>query len=162
LRVGVRGIAVRETGSSVELTAAAGEPWDDVVRLAVERGWAGLECLSGIPGLVGATPIQNVGAHGQKGSDTVVAVRVLDRATGSIAPLSPAACGFGYRDSAFKSRTPDRHVILAVTYRLRPGGAVSVRYAELERHLAARGIETPTLGDVREGVLRGARAQARR
>ena len=80
LRVALRGLAAREAGSAVELTAAAGEPWDDVVRFAVERGWAGLECLSGIPGLVGATPIQNVGAYGQEVSDTVAAVRVLDRA----------------------------------------------------------------------------------
>jgi UDP-N-acetylmuramate dehydrogenase len=161
LRVAIRGVSVREaSSSSVEVTAAAGEPWDDVVRLAVERRWAGLECLSGIPGLVGATPIQNVGAYGQEVSDTVVAVRALDRTTRTIAALSPAACGFGYRDSAFKGRTPDRHVILAVTYRLRSGGAPSVRYAELERHLAACGIETPTLADVRESVLAVRRAKS--
>jgi UDP-N-acetylmuramate dehydrogenase len=153
LRVAIRGVTVQEAGSSVELTAAAGEPWDDVVGLAVERGWAGLECLSGIPGLVGATPIQNVGAYGQEVSDTITAVRVLDRAESRTLTLSPAACGFGYRDSAFKSRTPDRYVVLAVTYRLRLGGAPSVRYAELERHLAGRGIETPTVADVRQSVL---------
>jgi UDP-N-acetylmuramate dehydrogenase len=153
LRVAIRGIAAREAGSSVELTAAAGEPWDDVVRLAVERGWAGLECLSGIPGLVGATPIQNVGAYGQEVSDTIASVRVLDRAERTIETLSPSACGFGYRDSAFKSRSPDRYVVLAVTYRLRAGGPPSVRYAELERHLAGRGIGTPTLADVRASVL---------
>jgi UDP-N-acetylmuramate dehydrogenase len=153
LRVALRGLAVREAESAVELTAAAGEPWDGVVRFAVERGWAGLECLSGIPGLVGATPIQNVGAYGQEVSDTIAAVRALDRTTRTIVTLPPAACGFGYRDSAFKSRAPDRHVILAVTYRLRPAGAPSVRYAELERHLAARGIASPGLADVRESVL---------
>jgi UDP-N-acetylmuramate dehydrogenase len=160
LRVTLRGITMREAGLAVELTAAAGEPWDDVVRLAVEKGWAGLECLSGIPGLVGATPIQNVGAYGQEVSDTVAAVRVLDRAARTVGSLPPAACGFGYRNSAFKSRTPDRYVILAVTYRLRPGGAPSVRYAEVERHLAGRGIETPTLGDVRESVLAVRRAKS--
>jgi UDP-N-acetylmuramate dehydrogenase len=153
LRVALRGLSAREVGPEVELTAAAGEPWDGVVRHAVERGWAGLECLSGIPGLVGATPIQNVGAYGQEVSDTIAGVRALDRTTREIATLPPAACGFGYRDSAFKSRMPGRHVILAVTYRLRPGGPARVRYAEIERHLAARGIERPTLGDLRESVI---------
>jgi UDP-N-acetylmuramate dehydrogenase len=160
LRIALRGLAVREAGSLVELTAAAGEPWDGVVRFAVERGWAGLECLSGIPGLVGATPIQNVGAYGQEVSDTIAAVRALDRTTRTIVTLPPAGCGFGYRDSAFKSGAPDRHVILGVTYRLRPGGAPSVRYAELERHLAARGIATPGLADVRESVLAVRRAKS--
>jgi UDP-N-acetylmuramate dehydrogenase len=160
LRVALRGVTVREDGPAVELTAAAGEPWDDVVRLAVERGWAGLECLSGIPGLVGATPIQNVGAYGQEVSDTIAAVRVVDRATRAIASLGPAACGFGYRDSALKSRTPDRYVVLAVTYGLRAGGAPTVRYADVERHLAARGIDRPGLADVREGVLEIRRAKS--
>lgn len=160
LRVALRGLAVREAGSLVEITAAAGEPWDGVVRFAVERGWAGLECLSGIPGLVGATPIQNVGAYGQEVSDTIVAVRALDRTTRTIVTLPPAACRFGYRDSAFKSGAPDRHVILGVTYRVRPGGAPSVRYAELERHLAARGISAPALADVRESVLAVRRAKS--
>ena len=153
VRVALRGVAAREVGRTIELTAAAGEPWDDIVRHAVEQGWAGLECLSGIPGLVGATPIQNVGAYGQEVSETVAAVRVLDRATRTVLSLDPAACGFGYRDSAFKSRTPDRYVVLAVTYRLRPGGAPTVRYADLQRHLAARGTGTPGLADVREAVL---------
>ena len=160
LRVAIRGVTVQEAGASADLTAAAGEPWDDVVRLAVERGWAGLECLSGIPGLVGATPIQNVGAYGQEVSDTITAVRVLDRTERRIVTLSPDACGFGYRDSAFKSRTPDRHVVLAVTYRLRPGGAPAVRYAELERQLAGRGIQAPTLADVRASVLAVRRAKS--
>jgi UDP-N-acetylmuramate dehydrogenase len=160
LRVALRGLSAREVGPAVELTAAAGEPWDDVVRYAVERGWAGLECLSGIPGLVGATPIQNVGAYGQEVSDTIAAVRALDRATRKVVTLSPAACGFAYRDSAFKSGTPDRHVILAVTYRLRQGEPPSIRYAELERHLAARAIERPTLGDARESVLAVRRAKS--
>jgi UDP-N-acetylmuramate dehydrogenase len=153
LQIALRGVAVREVGPAIELTAAAGEPWDDVVRLAVERGWAGLECLSGIPGLVGATPIQNVGAYGQDVGETVAAVRALDRAAREIVTLAPADCGFGYRDSVFKSRLPERYAILGVTYRLRPGGAPAVRYADVERHLAARGIVSPTLAAVRESVL---------
>lgn len=149
----IRGMKVREIEGAVELTVAAGEPWDDLVQLTVERGWAGLECLSGIPGLVGATPIQNVGAYGQDVSETVVAVRVLDGASASVVELANEACGFSYRDSRFKSAEPGRYVVLAVTYRLRPGGAPSVRYAELERHLQDRHITAPTLAQARESVL---------
>jgi UDP-N-acetylmuramate dehydrogenase len=109
---------------------------------------------------VGATPIQNVGAYGQEVSETVASVRVLDRATRTVLSLDPAACGFGYRDSAFKSRTPDRYVVLAVTYRLHPGGAPTVRYADLQRHLAVRGIGTPGVADVREAVLEIRRAKS--
>ena len=153
LRLGLRGIETREVGGAVELTAAAGEPWDDLVRLTVERGWAGLECLSGIPGLVGATPIQNVGAYGQEVSETLVAVRALDRGSGQVVTLASHECRFAYRQSLFKRDAPGRHVILSVTYRLAPGGAPAVRYAELRQHLAARGLAAPALARVRESVL---------
>lgn len=153
VRVALRGIQTRPVAGGVEVTAAAGESWDDLVRRAVETGWAGLECLSGIPGLVGATPIQNVGAYGQDVSETIRAVRVVDIRTREVLTLDGAACGFGYRDSRFKSREPGRFGVLAVTYRLVPGGAPAVRYAELERHLAARGVTAPSLGDVRATVL---------
>src|SRR5438477_574696 len=138
VRVGLRGVTTREAGRVVDITAAAGEPWDDLVALAVARGWAGLECLSGIPGLVGATPMQNVGAYGQEVSDTVVAVRALDTTAGEAVTLSPAECGFAYRDSAFKSRELGRYVVLAVTYRLRPGAAPTLGYADVERAVGAR------------------------
>jgi UDP-N-acetylmuramate dehydrogenase len=153
LKIGLRGIATRAAGDAIEVTAAAGEPWDAFVRHTVERGWAGLECLSGIPGLVGATPIQNVGAYGQEVADTVTAVRALDREAGGVVTLGPAECGFGYRDSVFKRRFPGRHVVLAVTYRLTPGGSPSVRYADLTRDLEGRGITRPSLAQVRETVL---------
>jgi len=153
VRMGMRGIAARASAGAVELTAAAGEPWDALVAHAVERGWAGLECLSGIPGLVGATPIQNVGAYGQEVSETVTAVRALDTESGRVIALGGEACGFAYRDSRFKSAEPGRHVILSVTYRLVPGGAPRVRYAELARHLDTRGVARPSPADVRESVL---------
>jgi UDP-N-acetylmuramate dehydrogenase len=153
LQMALRGITTREAGGVAELTAAAGEPWDDVVRTTVERGWAGLECLSGIPGLVGATPIQNVGAYGQEVSDTVAAVLALDTERGEIASVPAARCGFAYRDSVFKSGQPGRWVVLAVTYRLRPGGAPTLGYADVARHLSARGLARPSLADVREAVL---------
>ncbi len=160
LRVALRGVTSRPAAGSVEVTAAAGEPWDALVAEAVARGWAGLECLSGIPGLVGATPIQNVGAYGQEVAETVAAVRALDRAAGRIVSLPAEACGFAYRDSAFKSATPDRYVVLAVTYRLAPGGPPAVRYAELARHLEARGAARPSLADVRAAVLAIRRAKS--
>jgi UDP-N-acetylmuramate dehydrogenase len=152
-RIAIPGIGTREVAGAIELTAAAGEPWDALVALTVERGWAGLECLSGIPGLVGATPIQNVGAYGQEVSEALTTVRALDTATGDVVTLSHAECAFSYRDSRFKSVEPGRHVILSVTYRLVPGGAPCVRYTEVARHLAARGVGAPSLGDARESVL---------
>jgi UDP-N-acetylmuramate dehydrogenase len=159
-RIALRGVASREAPGAVELTAAAGEPWDDLVRVTVERGWAGLECLSGIPGLVGATPIQNVGAYGQEVSDTVTAVRVLDTRGGRILTLGARECGFAYRDSRFRSVEPGRWVVLTVTYRLRPDGAPTVRYADVVQHLAARNPASPSLADVRESVLAVRRAKS--
>ena len=153
VQIGLRGITTREVRGAVEVTAAAGEPWDDLVAFTVAHDWAGLECLSGIPGLVGATPMQNVGAYGQEVSDTVVAVRALDTISNEAVTLSPAQCGFAYRDSAFKSREPGRYVVLAVTYRLRPGGAPLLGYADVARDVAARGLTAPTLSDVRTSVL---------
>jgi UDP-N-acetylmuramate dehydrogenase len=160
VQIALRGVTTRETEGVAELTAAAGEPWDEVVRATVERGWAGLECLSGIPGLVGATPIQNVGAYGQEVSETVAAVLALDTDHGEIATLPAARCGFAYRDSVFKSGQPGRWVVLAVTYRLRPGGAPTLGYADVARHLAARAVTRPSLADVRESVLAIRRAKS--
>jgi UDP-N-acetylmuramate dehydrogenase len=160
LKIALRGLSTREMAGAVEVTAAAGEPWDAVVRHTVERGWAGLECLSGIPGLVGATPIQNVGAYGQEVSDTLTAVRALDRERGAVVTLGPAECGFGYRDSLFKSGAQGRYVVLAVTYRLVPGGAPGVGYADIARDLEARGLARPSLAEVRETVLKIRRSKS--
>ena len=153
VKVDLRGVSSREVGGAIEVTAAAGEPWDPFVERAVAEGWGGLECLSGIPGLIGATPIQNVGAYGQEVSQTVTAVRVLDRRSGEITTLAAAECGFGYRTSRFKGADPERFVVLAVTYRLSRDGAPAIRYADLERDLERRGISRPSLADVRISVL---------
>jgi UDP-N-acetylmuramate dehydrogenase len=150
IRISSRGRAFAPAGGEVRVTAAAGEPWDELVADTAARGLAGLECLSGIPGLAGATPIQNVGAYGQEVADTIRAVRAFDRASGAIVELPAAACAFGYRDSAFR-RAPDRHVVLAVTFGLRPGGAPTLRYRELADALA--GTPAPTLADARRTVL---------
>ena len=153
LHVAVRGIETSPADGTVDVTAGAGEPWDPLVERAVSAGWAGLECLSGIPGLVGATPMQNVGAYGQDVSETVTRVRALDLTAGRVVDLSAEDCRFGYRDSRFKREDRGRYVILAVSYRLRAGGAPSVRYADLERHLAAQGIAAPSLADARRAVI---------
>jgi len=153
VKIALRGVDTREAHGAVELTAAAGEPWDTLVQLCVSRGWAGFECLSGIPGLVGATPMQNVGAYGQDVSDTVILVRALDTSTRRIQAFENRECRFGYRDSLFRSDEPGRYVILSVAYRLRPSGSPTVRYADVENDLAARGVERPSLGDVRASVI---------
>jgi UDP-N-acetylmuramate dehydrogenase len=150
VHVALRGVEVERSEGRSCLRVAAGEPWDDLVARTVQEGWAGLECLSGIPGSVGATPIQNVGAYGQEVSEVITAVHVWDRRAGRRRVLSPPECGFGYRDSAFK-RDPDRAVVLAVDLALRPGGAPTLRYAELAR--AFEGTASPTLPEVRERVL---------
>ncbi|MDQ3035332.1 MAG: UDP-N-acetylmuramate dehydrogenase [Myxococcota bacterium] len=151
-----RGIETAPRGDEMNVTAAAGEPWDALVARTVAADLAGLECLSGIPGLVGATPIQNVGAYGQEVSETIAAVRALDRRTGELVVLTPADCAFAYRDSALK-RDPDRFVVLSVSFALRPGGAPTVRYAELERALAGPPRDLRT---VRETVLALRRAKS--
>jgi UDP-N-acetylmuramate dehydrogenase len=153
LKIALRGVETRPAHGVVELTAAAGEPWDALVRQTVERGWAGLECLSGIPGLVGATPMQNVGAYGQEVAETVSVVRALDTTRGRRVDFSNRECRFGYRDSLFRSAEPGRYVVISVTYRLRSDGAPSVRYADVERELARRGVARPSLADVRDSVL---------
>jgi UDP-N-acetylmuramate dehydrogenase len=154
LRMMNRGLRAQTAGGEVLVYAAAGEPWDALVETAVARGWAGLECLSGIPGLVGATPIQNVGAYGQEVAETIRQVAALERTSGRLVTLTPADCEFGYRDSMFKQR-PDDYVVLGVTFALVPGGAPRLRYRELEAALAARldGSRATVLADVREAVL---------
>ena len=138
--------------SGTRLVVQAGESWDELVERCVAAGLQGFECLSGIPGSVGATPIQNVGAYGQEVAETVASVRVLDRASGQVTEMSPAECGFGYRTSVFKYR--DRHVVLAVTFDLREDGRSGpVRYAELARALDVPVGGTAPLADVREAVL---------
>lgn len=132
------------------LCAQAGEAWDDVVAAAVARDWAGVECLSGIPGVVGATPIQNVGAYGQEVADTIRSVRVLDRRSLQVSERPAAECGFGYRTSAWKRET-DAPIVLAVTFALRPGGRPKVLHKELAAALAQQ--SSPSLPEIRQTVL---------
>jgi len=152
IRTGTRGLQFAQEGSSIRITVGAGESWDEVVERAVAKGLAGLECLSGIPGTVGATPIQNVGAYGQEVAEVIESVQVVDRRTLGTTRLTSEELGFGYRSSVLRS-DPGRFVVLAVTYLLKPGGPATVRYPELARLLEARGPASPTLGQVRAAVL---------
>jgi len=150
LRVAMRGVALEREGDVVRVTAAAGESWDELVERCVGEGLAGIECLSGIPGSAGATPIQNVGAYGREVSEVIEQVRVLDLLTFDVRSLSGAECGFGYRTSTIRE-SPGRFLVLAVTFRLARGGAPTVTYRELDRALGAR-RGAPTVSDVREAV----------
>jgi UDP-N-acetylmuramate dehydrogenase len=152
LRADVDGLG-EPTCSGATVTVAAGESWDNVVAEAVERRWIGIEALSGIPGSVGATPIQNVGAYGQEVSQTLARVRVWDRRLKGVRTFAAADCGFGYRTSRFKA-DPNRHVVLDVTFQFREGTlGAPVGYAELARTLGVSEGERAPLADVREAVL---------
>src|SRR5262249_16468184 len=132
LRVAIRGLTWREEGTSVSVTACAAAEWDDLVRRCVERGLAGVECMSGIPGSVGGTPVQNVGAYGQEVSETIVSVRAFDRLTKRFVELGKDECRFGYRSSVFNTVARDRYIVTAVTYALNPHGEPSIRYPDLK------------------------------
>ena len=152
LRVDLRNFAVAPLAEHA-LQFGAGVDWDHAVRLAVDEGYAGLEALSGIPGLAGAAPIQNVGAYGQDVSQTVGWVRALDRTTHDVVWLAREDCGFSYRTSTFK-REPDRYVVLSVSFALEHSrDGAPVRYAELARTLGVEvGDRAPSV-DVRAAVL---------
>ena len=139
--------------SGAVVTVSAGEPWDPLVGYAIEREWSGLEAMSGIPGLVGATPIQNVGAYGAEVSELISTVRTFDRSTGQIKTLFPIECGFGYRTSRFKS-DPGRFLVLSVTFQLRLGSmSQPIRYLELARALGIEVGQRAPASEVRQAVL---------
>jgi UDP-N-acetylmuramate dehydrogenase len=145
-----RGVHPAVSGAVAELTVAAGEPWDAFVALTVQEGWAGVECLGGIPGQVGSTPIQNVGAYGQDVAETIARIRVLDRTTMSIEWIEAPSLAFTYRDSLLR-RHLQRWVVLDVVFRLHVSGVPSVRYAELKKSLEH--LPSPTLQDVHNKVI---------
>ena len=147
-----RGVHLRRDGDRVTVTVQAGESWDDLVARAVAEGLAGIECLAGIPGLAGATPVQNVGAYGQEVAETIVAVTAWDRERGQVRELSTMDCGFAYRTSIFKN--VKRYVVLSATFSLEPSELSGpVRYAELARALGVTIGERAKLAEVREAVL---------
>ncbi|MBI2683635.1 MAG: UDP-N-acetylmuramate dehydrogenase [Acidobacteriales bacterium] len=167
LKIGIRGIeddgtaqprALRPRSGQASVphgprhyVVGAGEEWDAFVARTVEDGCAGVEALSGIPGTVGGTPVQNVGAYGQEVSETIVAVRVLDLQNLKVRELSNAECGFSYRTSIFNTTERERYIVLHVTYALTPGGAPRMAYADLQKRFANH-PGTPTLKETRDAV----------
>jgi len=139
LRVVLGGVMIREEGDTAEVAAAAGEVWDELVEQTVRRGLSGIECLSGIPGFVGGTPIQNVGAYGQEVADTITRVTCLARDSLERTTFDTADCGFGYRTSRFKREDRDCYVVLGVTFRLRRNAVPTLRYPELASAVAEQG-----------------------
>jgi UDP-N-acetylmuramate dehydrogenase len=152
LHIALRGIASTQEHSRPIVSAAAGEDWDGLVAYAVATDLAGVECLSGVPGTVGGTPVQNVGAYGQEVSQTIVTVRAFDRKTAQFVDLSASACGFSYRRSIFNSTERERYVVTRVDYALNKNGPANFVYADLARYFAARNVISPTLAEVRDAV----------
>jgi UDP-N-acetylmuramate dehydrogenase len=147
------GIRAVEEQQDVVVRVAAGESWDDFVSYAVTNGYSGVECLSGIPGSAGATPIQNVGAYGQEVAHTIAAVHAYDREHDSVRVMSPSECEFAYRKSIFKHS--DRFVVLEVDFRLALSGeSAPIRYAELARALGVQVGDRVPLAQAREAVLK--------
>jgi UDP-N-acetylmuramate dehydrogenase len=153
LKIAVQGINQHSDSEDGKILfdAGAGESWDKFVSHAVRANCAGVECLSGIPGNVGGTPVQNVGAYGQEVSDTITSVQVLDLKDNQVRGLCPEACEFGYRSSIFNTSERGRFIVLRVTYALTSEGRPRLAYADLKRHFEGR--ETPpNLAETREAV----------
>ncbi len=149
----LRGVRYQLEDNAVLATVAAGENWDSFVAQAVDHGYSGLECLSGIPGRVGATPIQNVGAYGQDVSQIICRVGALDRESGEIVQVEATDCEFGYRTSRFKIRQSERFVIVSVCFRLQLSPPIVPDHAELRQQLKTLDAICPTAQDIRKAVL---------
>lgn len=148
----ILGLSFKEGGEDVLVTAGAGENWDSFVSECVKRGLYGLENLSGIPGTVGAAPVQNIGAYGVEAKDSVVSVEALDTNTGAVRNFSNTDCRFVYRDSFFKTAEGKNYIIMSVTFRLKKNGDLNVGYKDLKNYFAKSNIP-PTLRTVRQAVL---------
>lgn len=152
LKIGVPGVELETADGSSVFSVGAGEDWDAFVALTVKTRCAGLECLSGIPGTVGGTPVQNVGAYGQEVSQTITGVRVLEIATGKTLEFDHAACGFAYRTSVFNTSQRGRHIVLRVRFRLRDEGQPTIEYADLKKFFSSAEVSHPSLEQVRDAV----------
>jgi UDP-N-acetylmuramate dehydrogenase len=153
LKVAIPGIHHRHGHGTAYFDVGAGESWDDFVAIVVQHHCAGIECLSGIPGSVGGTPVQNVGAYGQEVSETITTVVALDLQTGQEEEFEKEDCGFGYRTSVFNTSARGRYVILRVTFALVHDGEPRIAYGDLKKYFA--GLERrPTVAEVREAVLK--------
>ncbi len=153
VRVNIHGVESGPADGHREYRAGAGEPWDGFVTQAVDDDAAGVECLSGIPGLVGGTPVQNVGAYGQDVSATITRVHAIARATATPISFSAAECGFGYRTSRFKLADAGRFVVTRVDFSLTAQGPPTIVYGDVVAYFESAGTQAPTLRQVRAAVL---------
>jgi UDP-N-acetylmuramate dehydrogenase len=151
LHIGIQGLQQRTANDKVIFDVGAGIDWDAFVVQAISLNCAGVECLSGIPGSVGGTPVQNVGAYGQEVSETIASVLAFDQAENRLRELTAAECGFNYRASIFNTSQPGRHIILRVSYALVPEGRPALRYADLQKYFADRD-GAATLAETSEAV----------
>ena len=157
LHMAILGVTAEEHGGKVLYDVGAGESWDNFVSLAIRDNCAGVECLSGIPGTVGGTPVQNVGAYGQEVSETIASVRVYDTESESFTELSPAQCGFSYRQSIFNTTEPGRYIVTQVRFALTKNGAPRLAYSDLQKHFSAN--PNPSLAEVAAAVREIRRAK---
>jgi UDP-N-acetylmuramate dehydrogenase len=151
LKIGITGINHRHGHDEVVFEVGAGEDWDKFVGMVVTHNIAGLECLSGIPGSVGATPVQNVGAYGEEVGNTIESVLVLDLRDRQLRELGKEECAFSYRTSIFNTSERGRYIILQVNYLLKHGGEAYIAYADLKKYFAGWN-KKPTLADTRDAV----------
>lgn len=152
IKMAIRGIEVDKKGESIFVTAGAGEVWNDLVGYCVSHGYAGLENLTLIPGTVGASPIQNIGAYGVEIKDVLESCTALEIATGEVSTFSNQECEFAYRDSLFKSRKRGQYIITSVTYKLSTVQKLVTHYGAINEELERRNITAPTIADVSEVV----------
>lgn len=153
LHSAIKGISVMEDGDRVLLRAGSGETWDDVVRMCTGNGWHGLENLSLIPGEVGASAVQNIGAYGVEAKDVIYKVEAVELATGSECSFSNGECGYSYRQSRFKREWRDRYVITHVTYSLSKVFSPRLDYGNIRAELERRGVTELTAGCLRDVII---------
>lgn len=151
VKISIPGVRSETANGKIFFHVGAGEDWDAFVAESVRANCAGIECLSGIPGTTGGTPVQNVGAYGQEVAETITKVRVLEVATGKIFEMSNPECGFSYRTSIFNSSQRDRYIVLAATFALTPNGKPRIEYADLKKHFASAS-SPPSLAATRDAV----------
>lgn len=151
VKIDLRGVSFVDDGNDILVTAKSGEDWESFVKMCVEKGFAGIECLSGIPGSVGATPIQNVGAYGQEVKDTIETIKALERDTLTEKELLNADCGFSYRQSRFKFQDSGKYIVTDVTFRLNKNGRPTINYPEVKKIVEAS-VPIASLADGKESL----------
>jgi UDP-N-acetylmuramate dehydrogenase len=161
IKIGLMGINIHnDFKDNIIIKSSAGEQWDDFIIFCIENNLTGVECLSGIPGSVGATPIQNVGAYGQEVKDTIIFVKAIDRETYKPTMFSNEDCLFGYRTSRFKTIDKGKYIVTEVMFKLKKDSKPEIKYPELEKYIRTKGEENITVNLVRDAVMELRRKKA--